>query len=50
MKDESGATVWVDLAGKGWLLLGGDGMSGDEILSLLRSLDLGAFARMAGQP
>ena len=50
MKDESGATVWVDLAGKGWLLLGGDGMSGDEILSLLRSLDLGAFASMAGQP
>ncbi len=50
MKDESGATVWVDLAGKGWLLLGGDGMSGDEILSLLRGVDLRAFARMAEQP
>ena len=47
MKDESGATVWVDLAGKGWLLLGGDGMPATEILSLLQSVDLQAFARMA---
>ena len=50
MKDESGATVWVDLAGRGWLLLGGDGMTATEILSLLQGVDLQAFSRMAEQP
>ena len=44
MKDESGATIWVDLDGKGWLLLGGDGMTGAEIEKLLGKVNLKGFA------
>lgn len=46
LKDESGATVWIDLGGKGWLLLGGDGMTADEIVALLTRVNLKQFARM----
>ena len=44
MKDESGATIWVDLDGKGWLRLGGDGMTGAEIEKLLGKVNLKGFA------
>jgi hypothetical protein len=44
LKDESGATIWVDLDGKGWLLLGGDGMTGAEIEKLLGKVNLKGFA------
>ncbi|WP_367338007.1 hypothetical protein [Aminivibrio sp.] len=46
MKDESGATVWIDLESRGWLLLGGDGMKGDEIVKLLGKVNLKEFARL----
>lgn len=44
MKDESGASVWVDLRGKGWIILGGDGEKPDALLGLLAGVQVRQFA------